>query len=176
MWARLRGYDIQHLMKSSPFFLFQDGFVRKTVKSDLSREIKKILQNGIPETGSKDGSKTMIVFNFMAYSRKVPIKKLKLLTYGDMFNHLWNIFKAIGKEAARIDIIFDLYLERSIKEQERSRRGKTESVDVSISNWNQHIPIDVEKFWSSGSNKAQFQGKLIFQYCFKINFSYFICS
>ena len=74
----------------------------------------------------------------MAYCRKVPFQNM-----------------AIG--CTRIDIVFDLYLEQSIKHGKRKRRPKNDAIEVKISNAMQLLPIDMDKFWPSSSNKIQLQ-------------------
>lgn len=64
--------------------------MRKTVKSDLSREITKKLKTSCPEYVPNDGE-TMIIFDFMAYLKKVLIKKFKFRRYENMLSHMWNI-------------------------------------------------------------------------------------
>ena len=58
----------------------------------------------------------MLVVDFMAYAKKMPVKKARLKTYGDMAKHLSNTLTKLASEYARIDIIFDLYKTYSVKE------------------------------------------------------------
>ena len=62
---------------------------------------------------------------------------------------------AIG--CPRIDIAVDLYLDQSIKHGERKWRSKNDAIEVKISNAMQLLPIDMDKFWPSSSNKIQLQ-------------------
>ena len=99
----------------------------------------------------------MTVIDFMAFSRKVPIKKLKLKTYEQMFQHLWSTFDKLSSESNRLDIIFDIYLNNSIKQQERDRRTKSAATETIISEVKQDLPVDLDSFWGSSSNKMQLQ-------------------
>ena len=47
--------------------------------------------------------KAMLVVDFMAFVRKVPVKKPKLKTYGGMAKHMWNTFTKLESNYARID-------------------------------------------------------------------------
>ena len=60
--------------------------------------------------------KAMVAVDFMAYAKKVPVKKTKLKTYGDIAKHLWNTFKNLTNSYATIDIIFGLYISCSVKD------------------------------------------------------------
>ena len=46
----------------------------------------------------------------------------------------------------RIDIVFALYLEQSIKQTERSRRSKLESIDINISETKQKLPVEMDRY------------------------------
>ena len=66
----------------------------------------------------------MMNIDFMGYARKVPTKKANLETFFDSCNPLWCLFMQLSKDSSQIDIIFDLYHDKSIKSIERSRRAK----------------------------------------------------
>ena len=84
----------------------QDGYLRKPAKSEFSREIENKLvappPSEVPVLGKR--IKTAIVIDFMAYARRVPVKKLKLKTYEDLFNNLWKTFCYLSRDRCRIDI------------------------------------------------------------------------
>jgi len=120
-------------------------------RSELTREIKKLLLE-IPEMVVTNES--TVVVDFMTYSRKVPIKKLNLRTYEDFCKRLWASFQSLSKESTRIDIVFDIYLDESIKQQECTRRGK-EYIETTISSKDQNMPVEMDKLWGSSSNKMQ---------------------
>ena len=65
-----------------------------------------------------------ILIDVRTYCRKVPVKKLKLQTYEDLVNHLWQTLQRISSNCGRIDIVFNLYLDQSIKQGERMGRSK----------------------------------------------------
>ena len=84
-----------------------------------------------------DRKQSMIVFDFMGYCRKVPIKRHELKTYANLANHLSTTFTFLSKNHSRIDIVFDLYFDPSIKEKERLRRSKGKAIEVNISSYHQ---------------------------------------
>ena len=76
--------------------------------------------------------KSMIKVDFIAYARKVPVKKAKRKTYGDLEKHLWNTFNKFVSDYARINTIFDLSIIYSIKVTERNRRNAVEGISKNI--------------------------------------------
>ena len=140
---RMKNYDIsyllQHEITSTSFFLTKDGMLRKSQKSELTREIKKLLPE-IPEMVVTNEFQSAVVININAYSRKVLIKKLNLRTYEDFCEHIWASFQSLSKKSTRIDTVFDNYLDGSIKQQERTRRGK-KYIKTTISSKDQNMPV-----------------------------------
>ena len=120
-YARLRNFDIKNLLRyeitSTSLFLTKDGFMRKSPKSELAQEIRKTLQKQCPTEVPATDEPSMIAVDFMSFARKIT-KKLKLRNYQQFAQHLWNTFSHYGKNCTRLDIIFDLYLEKSIKHHE----------------------------------------------------------
>ena len=137
----------------------KDGFLRKSAKSELARKIEENVQSETLTEMPKNTAeiKSMVVIDFMAQAIKVPVKKAKIRTSGEFAQFLWKHFKYLGNECERIDIIFDLYLDSSIKHGGRQRRAKATAINVIISHSEQPIPVDIDKFWSSSENKIQLQ-------------------
>ena len=44
--------------------------------------------------------KAILLVDFMAYARKVPVKKAELKTYGNMVKDLWNTFTKLASDYA----------------------------------------------------------------------------
>ena len=112
------------------FYLTKDEFLRKPQKSELTKEIEKNMQTPPPAAIPQDDEATAIMIDFMAYARKVAVKKLNLMTFGDLVKKLWNTFIYLSRDCNRIDIIFDLYLQQSIKQCERDRRSKHDAINI----------------------------------------------
>ena len=87
-----------------------------------------------------------LIIDFMAYCRKVPSRKLLLKTYGDLVRHLWATFQRLSLLSERIDIIFDLCLDRSIKEGERKRKSHNGGAETTILELKQSLLVETEKF------------------------------
>ena len=93
--------------------------------------MKNLLGESYPATvtESEERLKAMVVIDFMAYPRKVATKKMNLITYKDFFKVLWKTFSSLYIGCNRMDIVFDLYLEQSVKQSERRRRKKQVRTD-----------------------------------------------
>ena len=97
----------------------------------------------------------------MGYDRKVPVKSKNLQTFLDLVKTLWKTFMSIFSSCSRVDIVFDLYQNKSIKGSERNRRKGNEAIITFIDSFNQPLPNDMKKFWPLSENKVAFQQKFI---------------
>lgn len=87
----------------------------------------------------------------------MPIKTFKNINWA--FQAIWkmiilNIFKWWKK---RIEIIYDSYLEKSIKESERLNRSEVLPMDVNNFTFKSTIPVELESFWALSNKKYQLQ-------------------
>ena len=160
-----RGFTVeellQHEITNSAFFLVdKDGYLRKSVKSQLRNELLKLcpqIDKKGPETTPKAHA---IIIDFMAFVRKIPIKKLHppIKTFHDFAITLTSMVTKAGHNCDEIHIVFDSYREDSIKNGERERRGKSKDrVVLDVVSPNQHLPVVIENFWSSPISKTAFQ-------------------
>ena len=125
-----RGFTVeellQHEITNSAFFLIdKDGYLRKSVKSQLGTELLKLCPL-IDKKGAKTSPQThAIVINFMALLRKVPLKKLDppVKTFLDFAIALTSMITKAGHNRDEIHIVFDTYREDSIKHGEKDRRA-----------------------------------------------------
>ena len=128
------------------------GYLPKFPKSELAQVLKTYLPKVSSEVSGAEISFSLII-DFMAYSRKVPSRKLLLKTYGDLVRRLWATFQRLSLLSERIDIIFVLCLDRSIKEGERKRKSHNGVAETTILELKQSLLVETEKFWGSSSNK-----------------------
>ena len=109
-----RGFTVeellQHEITNSAFFLIdKDGYLRKSVKSQLGTELLKLcplIDKKGPETSPHTHA---IVIDFMALVRKVPLKKLDLpvKTFLDFAIALMSMITKAGHNSDEIHIVFD---------------------------------------------------------------------
>ena len=57
-------------------------------------------------------------------------------------------FIQIYESATRTDIVFDLYILNSIKNDERDRRGSINGIRTSIDSAEQILPVKMDLFWA----------------------------
>ena len=57
----------------------------------------------------------------------------------------------------RIDIIYDSYINDSLKECERLRRSKCEPIHLKDIQLETKLPVQLDQFWASASNKEKLQ-------------------
>ena len=62
---------------------------------------------------------------------------MDLITYEDFFKVLWKPFSSLSIGCSCMDIAFDLKLQQSIKQAERSR------IDTNISSTKQQLPVKI---------------------------------
>ena len=161
-YARERGYSMLQLLKYELTSTSQclttkcqdDIKLKKNDKAALSRE----LVNQLPQKKrSVQCNADMTVGNFMSLVCKLPMKKMGLDTFGDIAECLPNIILATGSESTRIDIIFDVYQNSSIKQIERAQRNSSEQITITIRSDNPKVPVDFDMFRSSMLNKVRLQ-------------------
>ena len=77
--ARLRDFHLKILMdyeiSLTCFYLTKRGLIRKSNKSELITELKSMITKNIPTHLPPTNHHRNVIINFMAYARKVPIKK-----------------------------------------------------------------------------------------------------
>ncbi len=160
-----RGFTVeellQHEITNSAFFLIdKNGYLRKSVKSQLGTELLKLcplVEKKGPETSPHTHA---IVIDFMAFVRKVPLKRLDppVETFHDFAIALTSMITKAGNNSDDIHIVFDTYREDSIKNGERERRAMSkELVVLDTISPNQNVPVVLENFWSSSISKTSFQ-------------------
>ena len=101
---------------------------------------------------------TCTVFDFMLHARTIAAAAASSMkTFGELAEMILNRIISLSKEAERVDVVFDLYQENSIKAGERNRRTKKDPVHMTISSSLTALPKDMDAFWSSIHNKNQLQ-------------------
>ena len=130
--------------------------MKKPVKSALCHGMEKCLNidDMVPPSGWKS-IRTKYLVDVMANVRKIRIKVLR--TFADFCSTFLNMLLAICKNATRIDLVFDSYKEGSVKDTERSRRSTMNPIEISMIAEDTPLPVNMDTFWASVSNKVKFQ-------------------
>ena len=124
-----RGFTVeellQHEVTNSAFFLVdKDGYLRKSVKSQLGTELLKLcslIDKKEPESSPQTHA---IIIDFMALVRKIPLKKLDPLvkTFYDFAIALASMVTKAVQNSIEI-LIFTIITERTVS---RIQRGEEE--------------------------------------------------
>ena|SRR6218665_3431646 len=105
---------LSHPLGPIPYELANpDGTIRKNSKSSLGREISKNTQLSI---WSPKNESSAYVVNGMAMVHRLPPN---LSTFGDFADALQRMILRDSGECSRVDVVFDVYREISIKGGER---------------------------------------------------------
>ena len=162
--SQKRSVDLKTLfnypLEALPLSLSEaDGTLKKTPKSAL---LHKLEQDVEPVSDLPIGC--AILMDGMALVRQIKTTKM---TYSQFATVLLKKVLSIGRDSSRIDVVFDVYLDNSIKDVERNRRScgelKLQQIipDAEIKQWalllssnnnqNKLIRFIVEH-WKSNSN------------------------
>ena len=159
-YARLRNYDNKQLLSyelsAMSVHLTKDNCIKIDNKSELSRLLEDKLEKPSPKVCERN-YRSMIVIDFMACARRVPVKKSKLIIFGDFARNIWDTFKCLFRNCDRVDIVFILYLEKSTKGSGRGRRTRSTAINDSIQYADQPLPVSMDGLWAPSSNKEQLQ-------------------
>ena len=149
--------DILNLSETS--ILFDGDFTSKPDKHVLVSELEKYITE--PYEYLERNSPTNLCVDFMSLMRRVNLSKC--LTFKDSFEIVWS---RITNTCAfqQVNIVFDSYLDESIKFGERERRTVSRPLVIVNMQEESHIPAQIEKFWENNSNKENLQ-KLAKEFC-----------
>ena len=117
-YANFRQYNLTELLRyeitPTAFFLSdKDGYMKKPNKSELSRDLLNRLSI---KCGADIPYSDCSVTDFMAYARKIPVKKIianggTLSTFGDYFNFTFTFYNlTFSNPSLRIPKLSTLYL------------------------------------------------------------------
>lgn len=161
--ARVREYDMKHLLRfdliDSSYLFDGDGLMNKPNKSDLCNELEKQLDKTdyILQSKWKKENTTSII-DVMACLRRMRLSTVK--TFGDLCTNFLDMAHGLSINSNCIDFIFDTYVEDSVKGSERARRCNCSPIDLNVICAKTPLPVTMDAFWASSTNKAKLQGLL----------------
>ena len=154
--AKSRGVELKELLQYDHLggnTLFEGDELKKHNKAEILQELEKSLEKN--DYSNSIGPNATIIVDFMSAIRKVPLSKFSCIK--DALECLWNMITKVG-EANQIDIVFDSYVENSIKELTReSRSNDVEPVEYVNILLESPPPVEVDRFWASSKNKEELQ-------------------
>lgn len=125
------------------------------MKHKLIQELEKKLATEDFQFEKVSSVKTAVVVDYMSQLRMVKISSMQ--NFGEVVQIVLQIPKFVCT-LQELHIVFDSYLELSVKECERIRRMSTSgTIDLSCIQNSTPIPVQLDRFWSSTSNKMNLQ-------------------
>ena len=153
--ARNRHVDLPNLLchevGNIPLSLFDEtGSMRKMQKSQLLQIMEKFTDDA-EETPPLEMTKKAIVIDGLSF-----VQTMKGIgTFSDYAKSLLKALLQEGTGYNRIDVVFDVYDENSIKSAERKRRGDQKLCSYRIYHDNIRIPKNWSSFLSNIENKNE---------------------
>ena len=138
-----------------------DGTLRANTKSALLAILEKDIDNFQRLSSLEPPPLTAIIVDAMAMVQM--IKFAGVATFGTLAEMYWEAFtRAFNQnDCHRIDIVFDRYDKKHcIKEQTRSKRGSSTSLEIKIAGENTPISSQWSKFLNNPVNKVNLIGFL----------------
>ena len=97
---------------------------------------------------------TSVIVDFMSLSGETGFEKNPKVR--DVFDSAWEIILA-ASNSDRIKIVYNTYLEVSIKELTRIGRAKEKSIEIINLNLDSPVSIEITKFWAFSVHKEHLQ-------------------
>ena len=156
--ARARGRTMQELFQndvSSTSYLFvEDLMMTKPQKSALVQDLETILTNDDERVPAIDSElQAASIADVMANIRKIKAKDIK--TFGNFCEQFLDYISAICRGPDRLDLVFDSFIEGSIKASERIRCQDKAPIEMNSIHYDTPLPIEMDKFWPSSNNKVK---------------------
>ena len=129
----------------------QDGSLRKNTKSHLAGIIEKLV-TVVPQL-QPSPENTVYILDGMAVIQM--IKSGRTATFGELAKHYFNTFTSplSTHKCYCVHVVFDQYLDDSIKAGERTRRGSSSALEVYIGGPATPVPKQWDKYISNPNNK-----------------------
>ena len=155
--ARGRGITLSRIMEHdmlSSNTMFQDDLTAKPDKAKLVNELEKELTSANLDFSYASTHETVLLIDLMSVVRRMPLAEMKI--FADLFRATWNKIKNICA-FQRLDVVFDSYIEKSIKEGERKRRISVQPLEFAKIDMKTTIPVQLDRFWASANYKEMVQ-------------------
>ena len=156
--ARSKGITMKEILTFDLLedsFLFDEGRTYTPNKSQLTKCLEAFLEPDDFCFSMTKTAKTSVIIDFMSLIRKIPIRKLN--TINDVLKYMWKTITNIA-EADEIHIVYDSYLENSLKGHERLRRSaEVEPIEFVNLSKQSPVPVQLERFWACSVNKVNLQ-------------------
>ena len=123
-------------------------------KSDLAKELERQHLGASLREPPVGLMPTTYLVDVMANLRKLRTNTRENKSFGVFVNDFLSYVQNICKEASRLDLVFDSYIERTIKDSERQKRCRSVSVELNKVDKDTPMPVQMEAFLPSIKNKS----------------------
>lgn len=101
---------------------------------------------------------TSYLVDVMANVSKIRLNTRETKTFGAFVKDFFSYVQNISKDASRVDQFFYLYIERTIKDSERLKRGQSAAVELNKVEKDTPLPLQMESIWPLSKKKAFLEG------------------
>ena len=155
--ARGRGITLSEILQHDLLatnVLFSDDITSKPEKHMLVNELEKLFDANELSFTKASHLETALAVDFMSMVRRMKFTEMSVFL--DLFSATWRKVKGIC-DYQRIDVVFDSYVERSLKDCERKRRSSLHPLEYTSLENDTRIPVQSDRFWASSNNKEKLQ-------------------
>ena len=150
--AHSRGILIAEILQYDLFptnILFDDDYTFKLDKATSVKKLEERLEPGDLRFSKASSTSTAMVVDFMSIIRRQPLQNMMVKSAWLSVQHSCVFY--------HLDIVFDGYIEDSIKEGERRSHVNCEHLEVINMLLARKIPVQIDQFWASPANKIALQ-------------------
>ena len=148
---------LQYDIGTSSYLFDEEGLMKTAAKSDLTKELEKYLPEESPRVLPARPISTGYIVDVMANVRKIKANVKEEKTFEKLVQNFLSYVQNKAQGGSRIDLVFDSYIEMTIKDSERQKRSRTPAVELNKIERTTPLPIQMETFWSSNKNKARLE-------------------
>ena len=110
---------------------------------------------------ASDANVAGVLNSWFTCIRRMPLASVK--TCGELCINFMKMIYDLSGRSNCIDFIFDIYLEKSVKDSERVRRSISNPIHVNEVGKEAKLPVSKDAFWASSENKSKLQEALHLQ-------------
>ena len=135
--------------------LYDGEVMAKHEKSNIIGEIRNLLpeQSILLDLGEKKMDKTCVIIDFMAVVRSIQ-KQIFAKIFKDLLDNVIYYAKSVSSPTM-IHFVFDSYIELTIKDLERLKRGLRVTYELADIYSCTALPSMMDSFWESNSNERK---------------------
>jgi len=147
---------LQYDVSSTSYLFDEKGLITKPQKSALVQDLEAKLTKDDERIPTKESElQTACIADVMANIRKIKTKDIQ--TFGEFCDQFLDYMSAVGRGPDRLDLVFDSYVEGSIKDSERNRRRDKAPIEMNHIQCDTPLPVEMDRFWSASNNKLKLQ-------------------